>query len=69
MVPHINRGAGLALLWSEEINLDVNAYSDYRIDVFINHGVDDAWQFTGFYGDFDTASLENSWSLLRALSY
>ena len=30
--------------------------------------MDDAWRFTGFYGNPDTASWENSWSLLQELS-
>ena len=30
--------------------------------------MDDAWRFTGFYGDPETASRENSWNLLRDLS-
>ena len=68
VVPRINRGGGLALLWREEISLDIQTYSDNHIDAFINHGVDDAWWFTGFYGDPDTASQEDSWSLLKALS-
>ena len=68
VVLHINRGGGLALLWSEEISLDIQTYSDNYIDACINHGVDDAWQFTGFYEDPDTASREDSWSLLKALS-
>ena len=34
----------------------------------MDHGVDDAWRFTGFYGDLDTTNRENSWSLLRVLS-
>ena len=34
----------------------------------VNQGMDDAWRFTGFYWDSDTASQENSWNLLRDLS-
>ena len=42
VVPRINRGGGLALLWREEISLDIQTYSDNHIDAFINHGVDEA---------------------------
>ena len=66
VVPCVNMAGGLALLWREEINLDIQTYSDCHIDAFINHGVDDAWRLTGFYGDPETANRENSWSLLRA---
>lgn len=30
--------------------------------------MDDAWKFTSFYGDLDTASREKTWNLLRDLS-
>ena len=69
VVPHVNMAGGLALLWREEINLDIQTYSDRHIDAFINHGVDDTWRLIGFYGDPETANRENSWSLLRALSH
>ena len=67
VVPRHNTGGGLALFWKTDSNIDVQSFSDRHIDAIINHGVDDAWQFTGFYGDPDTASRENSWSLLRTL--
>ena len=38
------------------------------IDTVIDHGMNDAWRFTGFYGNPDTANRGNSWSLLRDLS-
>ena len=69
VVPRVNMGGGLTLLWREEIKLDIQTYSDCHIEAFINHGMDNAWRITGFYGDSDTASRENSWSLLRALSH
>ena len=56
----VNRGGGLALLWRDDISLDVQTYFGRRIDSFLNHGVDDAWRFTGFYGELDTASQEDS---------
>ena len=42
------------------MSMDVQSYSDDHIDVIIDHGVDDAWRFTGFYGDPEIASRENS---------
>ena len=69
VMPCVNMVGGLALLWREEINLDIQTYSNRHIDAFINHGVDDAWWFTSFSGDPDIANWENFWSLLRALSH
>ena len=68
VVPCVNTGGGLALLWKADCSVDVQSYSDNHIDAIVDHGVDDAWRFMGFYGDPDTANWENSWSLLRALS-
>ena len=68
VVPRHNIGGGLALFWPTDMSVDIQSYSDQHIDAIINHEVDDAWQFTGSYGDPDTASLEDSWSLLKALS-
>ena len=59
-IPHVNLGGGLALYWKSDFDMDVQPFSNRHIDAFINHGVDDAWHFTGFYGDLDTASWENS---------
>ena len=68
VVLRVNNGGGLALLWKTDFQVDVQSHSERHIDVIIDHGVDDAWRFTGFYGDLDTASRENSWSLLHDLS-
>ena len=67
-VPRHNTGGVLALFWAVDSNVDVQSFLDNHIDAIINHGVDDAWRFTGFYGDPETANWENSWSMLRRLS-
>ena len=68
VVPRISRGGGLALLWKQGIRVTVMNSSERYIDTVIDHGMNDAWRFTGFYGDPDTANQGNSWSLLRDLS-
>ena len=68
VVPRHNIGGGLALFWPSDTKVDIQSYFDNHIDAIIDHGVDDAWRLTGFYGDPDTASREDSWSLLKALS-
>ena len=50
------------------MNVDVQTFSPRHIDAIIDHGVDNAWRFTGFNGDPETTNRENSWSLLRTLS-
>ena len=68
VVPRPNQGGGLALLWKEDFQLDVQTSSDNHIDAVVNQGMDDAWRITGFYGNPDSANREDSWSLLRDLS-
>ena len=57
----------MALLWKGYTNVDVLTYSERHIDAVIEHGMDDAWHFTDFYGNRDMASQEDSWSLLKQL--
>ena len=65
VVPRPNQGGGLALLWKEEIKVNVQISSDNHIDVVVDKGMDDTWQITGFYGNPDSVSREDSWSLIR----
>ena len=68
VVPRHNIRGGLALFWPNDIQVDIQSFSDSHIDAIIDHGVDDAWRFTGFYGNPDTASREDSWSCLKTPS-
>ena len=60
LVPRVNSSGGLALFWKSDVDASVQTLSECHIDVVINQGADDAWRFTGFYGDLDTANGENS---------
>ena len=50
VVPRITRAGGLALLWKNSIQIDVDSFSLNYIDVIINKRKDDSWRFTGIYG-------------------
>ena len=39
VVPCKGRSGGLALLWKNELKVDVQLYSDSHIDVIVDHGV------------------------------
>ena len=41
-VPRPNQGGGLALLWKEDFQLDVQTSSDNHIDSVVDQGMDDA---------------------------
>ena len=60
VVAHLNQGGELALLWKEEIKMDVHTSSDNHIDAVVDLGMDDAWRITGFYGNPDFAYREDS---------
>ena len=60
---------GLALLWKEDLKVDVQSYSDSHIDAIIGQGDDgQEWRLTGFYDNPETSKKEESWLLLKRLS-
>ena len=67
IVSRHNIGGGLALYWKNGIDLHILDSSPSHIDAVVNLGVDDAWRFTGFYGNLVIANREHSWILLKHL--
>ena len=67
VVPCDGSWGGLAMLWKEEVNLHIQAYSPHHIDaiILIDPGV--PWEITGFYGYFKECRKHESWTLLRHL--
>ena len=68
VVPCVNWGGGLALFWKNSIDVIVETFSKNHIDSIINKGKEDAWRFTGFYGEPITHLRHESWSKLRQLN-
>ena len=68
LVPRRHFSGGLALFWSNDLDLHIRTFSSHHIDAVVNPRIDDAWQFTGFYRAPKIANREDSWSLLRHLS-
>lgn len=68
VIPQINRGGGLALFRRNSIDVNVETFSKYHIDSIINKGREDAWRFTGFYGEPATHLRHESWTKLRQLN-
>ncbi|KAL6219594.1 hypothetical protein ACLB2K_007353 [Fragaria x ananassa] len=65
----IRRAGGLCLLWKEEVEVEVQSYSESNIDVVIGAATDpNRWRFTGLYGQPKVENRHLSWSLLRTLS-
>ena len=64
VVPRCNKARGLAILWKEGFPLEVVKYSKNYIDSVINKSKENAWRFTGFYGEPDTTKRHEAWSKL-----
>ena len=65
----VDRCEGLAMLWNEDINLEIQNYSRCHINATIkgtNGG--SMWSLTGFYGHLNTEKRHEAWNLLRHLS-
>ena len=68
VVPRLNRGGGLVLFWKSSINIEVVDSYRYYIDTIINGNTEDAWRFTGFYGEPKTHRRSEAWNKLRSLN-
>ncbi|XP_075649855.1 uncharacterized protein LOC142620359 [Castanea sativa] len=65
-VPRVGLRGGLALLWRDNVEIDVQTSSPHHIDALINqNGV--VWRFTRFYGHPETSKREEFWELMRQL--
>lgn len=63
-------GGGLALLWTKDIEVEVQSCDKLHIDVEIIDPVTQraGWRFTGFYGEARRELRYRSWDLLKLLS-
>lgn len=63
-------GGGLALLWSREVEVKLEAYDKLHIDVTTKlvSARDSEWRFTGFYGEARRELRHRSWELLKFLN-
>lgn len=56
------------MLWKDTIDLTMVDSSKYYIDTFVDKISEQAWCFTGFYGELVTWRRHEAWSKLRALN-
>jgi exonuclease III len=65
----IGKSGGLALLWNEEVKLEIQNYSQRHINAVIRGQEGEApWKFTGFYGQPDVAKRHEAWALMKHLA-
>ena len=65
----VGRSGGLALLWTEGVNISLRSFSAGHIDMVIGgQNNDPPWFLTGFYGNPVMEMRRESWKLLERLS-
>ena len=62
-----NSGGGLALMWKEEVNLDVVNFTDNHILAKVVESDGFVWHLIGFYGWLEANEKRKSWALLSHL--
>ena len=68
VVDSIGKSGGLALLWKEEVGLEIQNYRRRHIQAIVKNPVGDRlWKFTGFYGHPDASKRGEAWNLLKHL--
>ncbi|KAL0292084.1 UNVERIFIED_CONTAM: hypothetical protein Scaly_2605700 [Sesamum calycinum] len=68
--PYDRRSGGLALLWQKSIEVQLQSFSSYHMDVSVRlNEVGDWWRFTGIYGEPDTGKRFEFWNLLCRLHH
>ncbi|CAM8913033.1 unnamed protein product [Rhodiola kirilowii] len=61
------RSGGLVLMWTEDVEVDLNNLSSYHIDVEVRGLADYEFQLTLLYGRPRADDRMESWNLLRRL--
>jgi hypothetical protein len=70
VVDCVGKSGGLALLWGDEILVEIQNFSHRHINGVIQSICSDAtWKFTGFYGHPNVAKRQEAWSLLKVLGH
>jgi hypothetical protein len=65
----IGRSEGLALLWREDLELEIQNYSRRHINVIVTpRRGGERWKMTGFYRNLEPHKRHESWALLHHLA-
>ena len=68
IIPSNGNSGGLAMMWKEEVKVDVKMYSHDHIDAWVDGGLDVGWwHLIGFYGNLETVKRPESWAKLKYL--
>ena len=67
-VDNIGSKGGLAMLWREEVKLEVQTFSQSHIDALVDGGAEYGWwHLTGFYGNPETSKRHEPWATMKHL--
>ena len=67
-VDNIGSKGGLAMLWGEEVKLDIQTFSQSHIDCLVDSGAEYGWwHLTGFYCNLETSKRKESWDTMKHL--
>ena len=61
-------GGGLAMCWTEDINVEIKSFSKHHVDAVVHSEDGRFWRCTGVYGHPETDQKKNTWELLRRLA-
>ncbi|GLT27731.1 hypothetical protein SLA2020_027080 [Shorea laevis] len=67
-VDRSGRSGGVAVLWTNEVQLSLRSYSRNHINMGVDNLGHHTWRFTGFYGYPERNRRRSSWALLRELA-
>ena len=68
VVACLGRRGGLAMLWKEEVDLNIQTYNQNHIDALILTKQNMSWRIIGFYGKPEEHLRRETWDLLKHLS-
>jgi hypothetical protein len=63
----VGTSGGLALFWKREVDVTLQSYSEYHIDIVVKEEDGLKWIFTGIYGESRNEEKNITWELLRTL--
>lgn len=61
-------GGGLAMCWTDDINVEIKSFSKHHVDAVVHNDEGRFWRCTGVYGHPETDQKKNTWELLRRLA-
>lgn len=62
------KGGGLAMMWNENVAVEIKSYNKHHIDVVVQSNESSYWRCTGVYGNPKAEERKHTWELIRRLS-